>query len=328
MDNVRVNPQWAKDGACILTWCGPDRRTCFMEGRGVELSASGVVIECAGAIESNTVVHIEGADGLVSGDYLVTHWTRRGMKYDIGFEFRDTAKSETQEPAIPKSEADADADYYDVLQISPKAEAETIHRVFRIMAARFHPDNPETGDAEEFLRLKQAHSVLSDSIRRAEYDAKREAQEPAPMPIFELKDFVIGVKAEANRRLGVLSLLYSRRRTDADHPGVSLLDLENCMSFPREYLTFTMWYLRAKQFVAAADNSDYTLTAAGVDFIEMNASNSEILTRLLNHGSVRCQTTNRPSAPHPPPPSATPLEIPMRQKNLCVSSGSGSLPSE
>jgi len=250
------------------------------------------------------------------------------MKYDIGFEFRDTAKSETQEPAIPKSEADADADYYDVLQISPKAEAETIHRVFRIMAARFHPDNPETGDAEEFLRLKQAHAVLSDPIRRAAYDAKREAQEPAPMPIFELKDFVIGVKAEANRRLGVLSLLYSRRRTDADHPGVSLLDLENCMSFPREYLTFTMWYLRAKQFVAAADNSDYTLTAAGVDFIEMNASNSEILTRLLNHGSVRCQTTNRPSAPHPPPPSATPLEIPMRQKNLWVSSGSGSLPSE
>lgn len=311
MDNVRENPRGAKSGACILTWRGSDRRTCSMEGRGVALSASGVVVECASAIESNTAVHIEGADGLVPGDYLVTHCTQRGMKYHIGFEFTGAAKSAAQEPAIPKSGADGDADYYDVLQIGPKAETETINRVFRIMAVRFHPDNAETGDTEEFLRLKQAHAVLSDPIRRAAYDAKREAQEPAPMPIFELKDFVIGVKAEANRRLGVLSLLYSQRRTDAEHPGVSLLDLENRMGFPREYLTFTMWYLRAKQFVAAADNSDYTLTAAGVDFIELNASNSEILVRLLNPGSVRCQTTNRPSKSKPDQSNPSELALPV-----------------
>ena len=44
------------------------------------------------------------------------------------------------------------------------------------------------------------------------------------MAIFELKDFVTGLEAEANRRLGVLSLLYNQRRMDPDHPGVSLLD--------------------------------------------------------------------------------------------------------
>ena len=53
-------------------------------------------------------------------------------------------------------------DYYEVLQISPNAEPETIHRVFRMLAMRFHPDNPETGDSQRFLELNRAYEVLSD----------------------------------------------------------------------------------------------------------------------------------------------------------------------
>ena len=53
-------------------------------------------------------------------------------------------------------------DYYDFLQISPHAEADTIHRVFRFLAARLHPDNPESGDPEKFHLLKKAYDVLSN----------------------------------------------------------------------------------------------------------------------------------------------------------------------
>ena len=116
------------------------------------------------------------------------------------------------------------------------------------------------------------------------------------MPIFELKDFVTGVEAESNRRLGVLSLLYNQRRIDPEHPAVSLLDLEKRMGFPREYLNFTMWYLRAKQFVMAADNADYALTAAGVDHVEANAAQSEILAKLLNPGSVYVPPVSKPAS--------------------------------
>ena len=63
-------------------------------------------------------------------------------------------------------------DYYEILQISRKADSQTIHRVFRIMAARFHPDNPETGDVDQFLRMKRAYGVLSDPSRRRAYNAK------------------------------------------------------------------------------------------------------------------------------------------------------------
>jgi curved DNA-binding protein CbpA len=32
-------------------------------------------------------------------------------------------------------------DYYEILQISPTAEPETVHRVYRLLAQRCHPDN-------------------------------------------------------------------------------------------------------------------------------------------------------------------------------------------
>src|SRR5262249_1995970 len=145
----------------------------------------------------------------------------------------------------PVNPADNEPDYYEILQISPKADVQTIHRVFRMMAARFHPDNPETGDVEEFLRLKKAYSILSNPDRRLEYERLRDSKERGPLPVFELKDFVTDADAEANRRLGLLSTLYNQRRMDPEHPGVSMLDIEARMGFPREHLMFTLWYLRA-----------------------------------------------------------------------------------
>jgi curved DNA-binding protein CbpA len=187
----------------------------------------------------------------------------------------------------PIRESLEEVDYYDVLQIGPKADTETIHRVFRIMAARFHPDNVETGDLGRFLSLKEAYETLSNPERRDAYDELCRDRNLGPMPIFELKDFVTGVEAETNRRLGILSLLYNQRRRDPEHPGVSLLDLEQRMAFPREYLTFAVWYLRAKDFVTVADNSDFALTAAGADYVESNASQNQVLNHLLQSGGAR-----------------------------------------
>ena len=52
-------------------------------------------------------------------------------------------------------------DYYEFLQISPNADHETIHRVYRFLAGRFHPDNPKTGNPEAFFLLKEAYDVLA-----------------------------------------------------------------------------------------------------------------------------------------------------------------------
>lgn len=295
MQDLREDLRRPQTGTYSLAWRGHDGLACSAEGRGVDISSSGVGIECSREIKPGSVVYVQARDGAVEGESVVVHCTRRGLKFHIGLELRE--EIETNQPHPPKmsreTKTTADPDYYDVLQISPKADMETIHRVYRIMAVRFHPDNPETGDIEEFLRLKTAYGVLSDPDRRAEYDALRLSRQSTPMPIFELKDFVTGVEAEANRRLGVLSLLYNQRRMDPDHPGISLLDLEKLMGFPREYLSFTMWYLRSKEFLISADNSDYALTATGADYVESNAPRSDILAKLIKMGPTRVQPASK-----------------------------------
>jgi len=287
--DVRREDRSPKSTTYSICWQAEDGLTHSAEVRGVDISAAGIGVECPNPLVQGSTVYVDARDRSVVGNCTVKHCSRKGSRWYIGLEFTDKAANLGWTQGA--TAAPAEDDYYDVLQISPTADLETVHRVFRIMAARFHPDNPETGNVEEFIRLKAAYAVLSDPQHRAEYDQLRQSRNTGPMPIFELKDFVTGVEAEANRRLGVLSLLYNQRRADPEHPGVSLLDLEKRMAFPREYLSFTMWYLRAKNFVVVGDSSDYTLTADGADYVESNAPRSEILSRLLHPGSMR------PSAP-------------------------------
>lgn len=176
-------------------------------------------------------------------------------------------------------------DYYEFLQISPNAEIDTIHRVYRFLAVRLHPDNPETGDAEKFFLLKQAYDVLSNPARRAEYDAAWKKEGPQKAPLSTSIDFMDNLEGELNRRLAVLALLYIQRRTNPYSPEVPLLEVEKRMGFPRDYLEFTAWYLRNKGYITRSDSSEFTLTAEGVDFVESQRVNIPILNRLLTTGS-------------------------------------------
>ena len=173
-------------------------------------------------------------------------------------------------------------DYYEFLQISPNAEFSTIQRVYRYLAARLHPDNPETGNTEQFVTLRRVYDVLSDPDRRAQYDATYRKEVSAEAPLSSSIDFMDNIEGELNRRLAVLALLYIQRRTSPYYPEVSLAEIEYRMGFPRDYLHFTMWYLRSKSYVTMADNADFTLTVDGVDFVEANRVNIPILNKLLS----------------------------------------------
>jgi curved DNA-binding protein len=219
-------------------------------------------------------------------------------------------------------------DYYEFLQISPKAEPDTIHRVYRFLAGRFHPDNPETGDAETFFLLKQAYDVLSNPERRAEYDATRKMEGPEPVPLSTTIDFLDNMEGELNRRLAVLALLYIQRRTNPYSPEVSLLEVERRMGFPRDYLEFTSWYLRNKGYITRADNSDFTLTAEGVDFVEAERVNIPILNKLLTTGSGPTAADDGPANKLIPPtpiivPPSTPIIVPAGNSGPDGSSSNG-----
>jgi curved DNA-binding protein CbpA len=187
-------------------------------------------------------------------------------------------------------------DYYELLQISPNAELETIHRVFRLLAMRYHPDNPETGDPAKFLELTQAYEVLKDPEKRCAYDDAYQQQKEKPLPVFGLKDFTEGMEGEANRRCGVLCLLYNRRRIDPEQPGLSLLQLENLMSFPREHLRFTLWFLQQKKHISFNENSEYEITGEGTEYLENNSPKHEYLQKLVCAPQSMHPEPSRPNA--------------------------------
>jgi len=259
-----------------VSWQDSNGRRQFRNVRGMDLSASGVKVESPVPLEVGSYVQVHAEDYGFNWPARVRHCQRRVSKHVIGLEFR--------KPSIAPPEDVAEeefADLYDSMEISPTAEAETIHRVYRLMAARYHPDNTHTGDLKKFLLLQKAFETLSDPVKRAAYDTEYRFRRTGPMPIFELKDFVVGIDAETNRRLGILCLLYNRRRVSPDKPGLSLLEFEQLMTIPREHLVFTVWYLKEKHLLRTEGNADFEITADGVAFVEASLPSNRLLQRLL-----------------------------------------------
>jgi len=167
--------------------------------------------------------------------------------------------------------ADAEpVDHYETLQISPNADADTIQRVFRMLAQRFHPDNTETGDAERFRALHEAYSVLSAADKRAQYDVHHQALRQERWRFAAATKGADDFEAEQNLRCTVLEILYARRRAEPGNPAFSPYDLVQLTGQPREHLEFTFWYLAQRKLVTRDDQSKLTITAEGVDYVEQH----------------------------------------------------------
>jgi curved DNA-binding protein CbpA len=75
----------------------------------------------------------------------------------------------------------ADPDYYRILGVDSRADLDVIHRAYRDLARRFHPDM--TGDDAQMKVINVAWFVLRDDQRRASYDLGRPgASDPIPAP--------------------------------------------------------------------------------------------------------------------------------------------------
>lgn len=250
---------------------GADQR--FIRGRAIDFSKSGARIHITDPLDVGAQVYLRADSFGLMGMAKVRYCQQRLAGCVVGLELENRGGSmRTPDDFI---------DYYEVLQISPKADNETIHRVFRMQAARYHPDNKQTGNAERFRMLSRIYETLIDAEKREQYDMHRRLREPGSIPVFGLAEFVAGIEGEVNRRLGVLCLLYKRRRSNPDHPSLSLLHLEFLMDFPREHLLFTVGYLREKNYIRIVENSDFQITAEGVDALEAGVRGKQIFQHLL-----------------------------------------------
>ena len=172
-------------------------------------------------------------------------------------------------------------DHYETLQVSVNADPDTIHRLFRILAQRFHPDNQATGDPEQFRRLSEAYEVLSDPARRAQYDIQHSEQRRERSRLLaEMVRVQTDVEFEHLARMTILEALYARRRLEPREPGVMDADLVELVGRSRDELEFTLWYLSQKRLIDRQDGSRIAITVEGVGYFEEHCVQHRDLLRL------------------------------------------------
>jgi len=173
-------------------------------------------------------------------------------------------------------------DYYEVLEISPNANSETIERIFRYLAMRYHPDNQETGDLSRFSEIVEAHDTLKDPVKRAQYDIQHKDHSGSRWKLVEEASNTKSIERDVVIQDKVLSILYVKLRQNISDPGIGDHELERLSGCPREHLEFHLWYLKAKGWIARLENGMLAITVEGVD--QANSERRrESTTKLLTH---------------------------------------------
>ena len=175
-------------------------------------------------------------------------------------------------------------DYYEILQVGQNADLETIERVFRLLAKRYHPDNSESGNDERFREVHDAFEVLADPELRAEYDVQYDRNKSLQWSIFEQGAAIGGQEEDRRIFRGVLALLYAARRKNPRSGGLGAVDLERMLGVPREHLEFPNWYLKKKGWVEVLDSGQFAITVEGIDKVsseELSVPDNRLLSGLF-----------------------------------------------
>ncbi len=252
---------------------GVDANTEILEGAVV--SVAGELRNGRAAIPVHARARVAGCFALAGGVF------RLGLSFeDLGARnpfFQDEEpKKEQEKREKPKQEppraeaaaADSFVDCYEVLQLSPNADPDMIHRAYRMLAQRYHPDNRETGNEEAFKLLHAAYDILKDPDQRAAFDIQFGERRRLHWKIFDQSNSAQGPEGEKRKRRGILSLLYLKMIRQPDDPSLTIMELEELLACPREHLQFSLWYLRENAWLARSDNGRFTITAKGVDEAE------------------------------------------------------------
>jgi curved DNA-binding protein CbpA len=161
-------------------------------------------------------------------------------------------------------------DYYELLQLSPNADVETIERVFRHLAKKYHPDNTETTDSDRFFQIVEAHQVLIDPETRAGYDVRYQHYWNRKWQLASEASDRSALCDDKVTRERLLSLLYVQRRRNMKSPGLGEHEMARLLGTPAELVEFHLWYLKARGWVERLETGHLAITALGVDQAEQN----------------------------------------------------------
>ena len=154
--------------------------------------------------------------------------------------------------------------HYDTLEVSRNASNDAIERMFRHLATKHHPDTG--GDKAKFNLLIEAFEVLRHKDSRAAYDQEliNETQE-----ISRLVENSKQAGPDAALRHELLCLFYARRREQGSSPSLGEVAIEKTLNLPIHVIEFHLWYFKEKGWITRWESGGYTITAEGVDQIDM-----------------------------------------------------------
>ncbi|MBM3727186.1 MAG: hypothetical protein FJW40_17405 [Acidobacteria bacterium] len=237
--------------------------------RVLDVSDGGMRIEMQSRPQAGTRLFVSGAvleDGRRTdfSRWCEVVWSKSlGQgSFAVGLQAGAAQTGQTGGAAVATSDA---PDYYEAMQLSSKADPDTIHRVYRLLAQRYHPDNPETGSSALFRELNEAYHTLSDPERRTAYDLRWQASKQLRWKIFERPESQFGLEGEKAKRGGILAVLYNKRLREPAQPAVTMRQFEDLLGCPLDHLEFALWYLREKGWIQRGDSGRYTITLAGVE---------------------------------------------------------------
>ncbi len=190
-------------------------------------------------------------------------------------------------------------DYYEDLQVNPNADLETIERVYRLLAKRYHPDNSVTGNSDKFNIITSAYRVLSNAEKRAAFDAKHEDTRKHKLKALSTVSPSEGLENDQHIRDAILSILYIDRRENPSDSGVGSWNLEKLLEWPEKILEFHIWYLKEKGWIQRVDTGGFAITASGVDKVEENG---------FIFGKERLLTDQRELSKNPNEPDKTKVQ--------------------
>ncbi len=156
-------------------------------------------------------------------------------------------------------------DYYEILEISPNADSETIDRIFRYLALRYHPDNQDTGDLNRFSEILDAHTTLKDPVKRAQYDIQHKDHSRFDWKLAGEASESKGIERDIDIQDKLLSILYVKRRQNINDPGMTDFELERLLGCPPEHLEFHLWYMKEKGWIGRREDGTLAITVEGVD---------------------------------------------------------------
>jgi len=204
----------------LCTLNGRDVRGLDVQWEAVisDSSHEGLGVETRDPLPPGTYCRLELSAPAISAGIRTDPWVRvcwceplADGRFRIGLEY---VVSDGEHSHVSVHNFSGDVDLYEVMQVNQKADPDTIHRVYRLMAQRFHPDNKDTGDEEEFKRITRAYEILGDPARRASYDAQYSSSKAHQWKIFSSPEGARGLPSEKPKRFAILHALYLKRVRD------------------------------------------------------------------------------------------------------------------